>query len=86
MGGAAPITNATGQPPRTAGDNIAFIYQTHSNESFLPELKGVTDPDKAYSDKVNVISVGQRLAQNLEKDGIGAVHSTDNLSEHSQKF
>ncbi|NOU72415.1 stage II sporulation protein P [Paenibacillus sp. LMG 31458] len=76
VGGAAPITNpTTGQPPRTAGDNIAFIYQTHSNESFLPELRGVTDPDKAYSDKVNIISVGQRLAQNLEKDGIGAVHS-----------
>ncbi|KRF11246.1 stage II sporulation protein P [Paenibacillus sp. Soil787] len=75
VGGASPITNPTGQPPRTAGENIAFIYQTHSNESFLPELRGVTDPDKAYSDKVNVISVGQRLAQNLEKDGIGAVHS-----------
>lgn len=74
-GGAAPITNPTGQPPRTAGDNVAFIYQTHSNESFLPELKGVTNPDKAYSDKVNIISVGGRLAQNLEKDGIGAVHS-----------
>jgi stage II sporulation protein P len=75
MGSAAPITNPIGQPPKTAGDNVAFIYQTHSNESFLPELNGVTDPDKAYSDKVNVISVGQRLAQNLEKDGIGAVHS-----------
>jgi stage II sporulation protein P len=70
-----PPANAIGQPPKTAGDNIAFIYQTHSNESFLPELKGVTDPDKAYSDKVNIISVGQRLAQNLERDGIGAVHS-----------
>jgi stage II sporulation protein P len=70
-----PPANAIGQPPKTAGNNIAFIYQTHSNESFLPELKGVTDPDKAYSDKVNIISVGQRLAQNLEKDGIGAVHS-----------
>ncbi|MFD0692854.1 stage II sporulation protein P [Paenibacillus sp. GCM10027628] len=66
---------SSGQPPKTAGSNIAFIYQTHSNESFLPELKGITDPDKAYSDKVNVISVGKRLAQNLEKDGIGAVHS-----------
>ncbi|MDR6551277.1 stage II sporulation protein P [Paenibacillus qinlingensis] len=72
----SPSPNAVGQPPKTAGDNIAFIYQTHSNESFLPELKGVTDPDKAYSDKVNIISVGQRLAQNLERDGIGAVHSS----------
>ncbi|KRE90342.1 stage II sporulation protein P [Paenibacillus sp. Soil766] len=71
-----PSPNAVAQPPKTAGDNVAFIYQTHSNESFLPELKGVTDPDKAYSDKVNIISVGQRLAQNLERDGIGAVHSS----------
>lgn len=84
VGGAAPITNPTGQPPRTAGDNIAFIYQTHSTESFLPELKGVTDPDKAQSDKVNVISVGRRLAQNLEKDGIGAVHS-DTVYPHTVK-
>lgn len=74
-GTTTPIVSQTGQPPKSAGDNVAFIYQTHSNESFLPELKGVTDPDKAYSDKVNIISVGQRLAQNLEKDGIGAVHS-----------
>ncbi|MFC5450283.1 stage II sporulation protein P [Paenibacillus aestuarii] len=68
-------TAAAGDPPISAGKNVAFIYQTHSNESFLPELKGITDPDKAYSDKVNIISVGARLAQNLEKDGIGAVHS-----------
>ncbi|MCD1258482.1 stage II sporulation protein P [Paenibacillus athensensis] len=73
--GAQAGSGSTAQPPKTAGANIAFIYQTHSNESFLPELKGVTDPDEAYSDKVNIISVGQRLAQNLEKDGIGAVHS-----------
>ncbi|MGG1516247.1 stage II sporulation protein P [Paenibacillus oryzisoli] len=71
---ATPSANPAAQPPKSAGSNIAFIYQTHSNESFLPELKGVTDPDKAYSDKLNVISVGERLAQNLEKDGIGAVH------------
>jgi len=74
-GTTSPVVSQTGQPPKSAGDNVAFIYQTHSNESFLPELKGVTDPDKAYSDKVNIISVGQRLAQNLEKDGIGAVQS-----------
>ncbi|MBD0379068.1 stage II sporulation protein P [Paenibacillus sedimenti] len=70
-----PTNVSMGQPPRTAGKNVAFVYQTHSNESFLPELKGITNPDKAYSDKVNIISVGKRLAQNLERDGIGAVHS-----------
>jgi stage II sporulation protein P len=66
----------TSQPLKSAGNNVAFIYQTHSNESFLPELKGVTNPDEAYSNKVNIIQVGERLAQNLEKVGIGAVHST----------
>jgi stage II sporulation protein P len=70
-----PTPSPSVGPPRSAGSNIAFVYQTHSNESFLPELKGVTDPDEAYSDKTNIISVGQRLAMNLEKNGIGAVHS-----------
>ncbi|MDF2645308.1 MAG: stage sporulation protein [Paenibacillus sp.] len=79
-----PITSPIGQPPKSAGENVAFIYQTHSTESFLPELKGVTDPDKAQSDKVNVVSVGRRLAQNLEKDGIGAVHS-DTVYPHTVK-
>lgn len=69
-------TTPTSQPPKSASNNIAFIYQTHSNESYLPELKGVSNPDEAYSGKINVIQVGERLAQNLEKEGIGAVHST----------
>lgn len=69
-----PTPVPVAQPPRTAGKNIAFVYQTHSNESFLPELPGVKDPDKAYSDKINITQVGQRLAANLEKNGIGAVH------------
>jgi stage II sporulation protein P len=64
------------KPPKSAGNNIAFIYQTHSNESYLPELSGVNKPDEAYSDKINVVQVGQRLAENLEKSGIGSVHST----------
>jgi stage II sporulation protein P len=63
------------KPPVTAGDNVVFIYQSHSTESYLPELKGVKNPDEAYDEKTNVTLVGARLAQNLEKDGIGAVHS-----------
>lgn len=63
------------KPPATAGNNVVFIYQSHSMESYLPELKGVKNPDEAYDEKTNVTLVGARLAQNLEKDGIGAVHS-----------
>lgn len=63
------------KPPVTAGNNVVFIYQSHSTESYLPELKGVKNPDEAYDVTTNVTLVGARLAQNLEKDGIGAVHS-----------
>lgn len=71
----APEPQPAAKPPVTAGANIAFIYQSHSTESYLPELQNVKNPDDAYDDKVNVTLVGARLAQNLEKDGIGAVHS-----------
>ncbi|CRF28836.1 stage II sporulation protein P [Mycobacterium tuberculosis] len=68
----------TAQPPKTAGKNVAFIYQTHNQESYLPELEGVKDPDKAYDPKKNVALVGRKLAEKLEKEGIGAVHSNKN--------
>lgn len=76
----------TAQTPKTAGKNVAFIYQTHNTESYLPELPGVTDPDKAYDSKKNVSLVGLRLAQKLEQDGIGAVHSNLNYPAIEKKF
>ncbi|TVY09109.1 stage II sporulation protein P [Paenibacillus cremeus] len=73
-------------PPATAGKNVAFIYQSHNQESYLPELDGVKDPDKAYDPKKNVTLVGLRLAQALEKDGIGAVHSDKNYPAIEKSF
>ncbi|PZE22730.1 stage II sporulation protein P [Paenibacillus xerothermodurans] len=77
---------ATANPPKTAGKNVAFIYQTHNQESYLPELPGVKDPDKAYHPKTNVTQVGLRLAQRLEKEGIGAVHSDRNYPAIEKNF
>ncbi|WP_068774329.1 stage II sporulation protein P [Paenibacillus sp. FJAT-26967] len=71
----SPTPAAGEDKPKGPGRNVAFIYQSHSNESFLPELKGVTDPDKAYDAKTNVTLVGKKLAEYLEKEGVGAVHS-----------
>ncbi|WP_442603670.1 stage II sporulation protein P [Paenibacillus sp. KN14-4R] len=73
--------------PVVSGGNVAFIYQTHSSESYLPELKekGVTDPDQAYDSTKNVTLVGQRLAQGLEKSGIGVIHSTENYGPNTIK-
>ncbi|OXS62527.1 stage II sporulation protein P [Cohnella sp. CIP 111063] len=61
------------EEPSTEGRKIAFIYHSHNRESYYPELKeGTKDPN---SSKINVTLVGKRLAGQLEKRGIGAVHS-----------
>jgi len=89
-GGAVPHGPALPAPgaqqPKIAGRNVAFIYQTHNTESYLPELPGTTDPDKAYDSKKNVTLVGLRLAQMLEQNGIGAVHSNLNYPAIEKKF
>lgn len=54
---------------------LAFVYQTHSTESFLPELPGVTLPKDAYSKKINITNVGAHLAADLRNKGIDALHS-----------
>ncbi len=57
----------------TNGRKVVFIYHSHNRESYYPELKsGAKDPN---SDTVNVTLVGKRLAQQLEKEGIGSTHS-----------
>ncbi|WP_434006919.1 stage II sporulation protein P [Paenibacillus konkukensis] len=62
------------------------MYQSHNQESYLPDLPGVKDPDKAYDPKKNVTLVGLRLAQKLEQDGIGAVHSDINYPATEKNF
>lgn len=73
-------------PPRsTNGRKVAFIYHTHSWESFLPHLKGVTKPDSAIHSKVNITMVGQRLGEDLVKRGIGTSVDTTNMTEMLKK-
>ncbi len=84
----APATpQITDDPPKSAGKpenqglgehttgsrKVVFVYHSHNRESYYPELKdGAKDPN---SDSANVTLVGKRLAQQLEKLGIGATHS-----------
>ncbi|MFC4778557.1 stage II sporulation protein P [Paenibacillus sp. GCM10023252] len=59
--------------PTTGGRKIAFIYHSHNRESFYPEVKsGSKDPNSTTR---NITLVGKRLAQKLEEQGIGAMHS-----------
>ncbi|RUS48520.1 stage II sporulation protein P [Cohnella sp. AR92] len=52
---------------------VVFVYHSHNRESYYPELK---DGAKlAESGTTNVTKVGERLASQLEKLGVGAAHS-----------
>lgn len=60
----------------TGDRKVVFIYHTHNREAYLPDLKGKTG-GQAYDEKTNVTLVGKRLAEELNKRGIGAEVSTE---------
>jgi stage II sporulation protein P len=64
-----------------------FIYQSHSWESFLPLLEGAEKPNDAISsdERVNVIGLGNRLAENLMERGIGVEHDKTNMTQELHK-
>ncbi|MGJ7921433.1 stage II sporulation protein P [Neobacillus sp. LXY-4] len=68
-----------GQPPLTTGGRqVVYVYFTHNRESYLPYLKGVTDPNKAYHSQINVMKIGDKLKEQLESRGIGTgIEKTD---------
>jgi stage II sporulation protein P len=57
---------------------IFFIYHSHPSESFLPELPGVSEVDRAYaklSSGVTVTALGSRLREELTLLGLRSLHS-----------
>jgi stage II sporulation protein P len=65
-------------PAADLSKKIAFVYHSHSTESYLPELNGETEPDRAYSTKdksIAVTAVGEYLVNALGAKGIGSLHS-----------
>jgi stage II sporulation protein P len=77
----------TAAPPLSTGDRKAvYIYFTHTRESYLPYLKGVTDPNQAYHSQVNVTKIGDQLKSSLEQRGIGTtVDKTDVMANLNKK-
>lgn len=57
--------------PSTSASKIAFIYHSHNRESWYPEA----GEGKADSKTKNITLVGKRLAEKLEENGVGAMHS-----------
>ncbi|MDQ0058397.1 stage II sporulation protein P [Paenibacillus harenae] len=81
--GTDPPTQATEPPaqdggnkpsePTTGDDKVVFIYHSHNRESWFPELtEKMKDPN---STETNITLVGKRLAEKLEEEGVGALHS-----------
>lgn len=61
-------------PPLTTGDKkVAYIYFSHTRESYLPYLKGVTDPNSAQHSEINVTKIGDRLQERFEGYGVGTI-------------
>ncbi|MFC4811321.1 stage II sporulation protein P [Paenibacillus sp. GCM10023250] len=58
--------------PTTGGRNVVFIYHSHARESWFPEIKS---KKTAESSTRNITMLGARLADQLDKLGVGALHS-----------
>jgi stage II sporulation protein P len=63
-----PTVPANGKP-------LVYIYHTHNRESYLPNLNGETEPNKAYDKTKNITVVGERLANSLKGKGIAPLQT-----------
>ncbi|MDR4948650.1 stage II sporulation protein P [Neobacillus cucumis] len=79
--------NSASSPNQTTGDRkVVYVYFSHNRESYLPYLKGVSDPDLAYHSQINVTKIGDELEQSLEEKGIGSfIDKTDIQAELNKK-
>lgn len=70
----------------TGGREVVYLYFTHNRESYLPYLKGVSDPDDAYHSQLNVTKIGDKLKEELEARGIGTnLDKTDTMGILNKK-
>lgn len=72
------------EPAQTTGKRqVAFIYHSHSWESYLPLLNLTNDPDpnKATSSVTNISILGERFRDQLANEGIGAVNDKTDVGK-----
>lgn len=67
--------------PSTDGRQVVYLYNSHNRESFLPHLPGVDDPNLAHHGEANVTRINERLAEKLEKRGIGTKMETADIGK-----
>ena len=74
-----PIVSQKDLPHSTFGKKVAFIYHSHSRESFLPYFPETDNPKDAYHESRNITQVGEMLQRSLENQGIGTVVDTSDI-------
>ncbi|MHC0037783.1 stage II sporulation protein P [Pseudoneobacillus sp. C159] len=82
------VLDESTQPPfSNSQEKTVFIYQTHSWESYLPYIKNPKSINDAISSdpRVNVVGLGKRLSNNLQKAGIGVEHDQTNMTQALHK-
>ncbi len=82
-----PDSNKNAKPPISTGDkDTVHLYFTHTRESYLPYLEGVTNPDSAMHSQINVTKVGEMVENQLEQQGIGtSIDKTDVIQNLNNK-
>ncbi|KIL79641.1 stage II sporulation protein P [Bacillus badius] len=69
----------------TGGKKRVYLYFTHTRESYLPHLQGVSSADSAHHSALNVTKVGEMVRKALEAKGIGTtVDKTDIVAKLDQ--
>lgn len=63
------------KPIQSDGKPLVYIYHTHNRESFLPDLPGVTEPNKAYDKDKNITLVGDRLLKDLKAKNVETIQT-----------
>ncbi|MEI5905778.1 stage II sporulation protein P [Bacillus spongiae] len=82
----AELQNTDGIPTDIPGESNSvdekkvYIYFSHTRESFLPYLKGQTDPDRAYHSQLNVTKIGETLRAELEDLGVGTISDPTDIN------
>ncbi len=58
---------------------LVLVVHTHGSEGYAPEgsISYKEMPNRAYNIEKNVVAVGKAFCEELERQGIGAVHCTD---------
>jgi stage II sporulation protein P len=67
--------------PNTGGRKVVYLYNSHTRESYLPHLPDVEDPNLAHHSEVNVTKISERLASELEKEGIGSQVESEDIGK-----